>query len=96
MAAMPDGEASHATVVADAAGNRSVLKWWQVAGGESDSLEHIGRVVPLVERLRARGYPAPRHLLTATADSLLSCSRSCSPAARRSRFCPSTSSSWST
>jgi hypothetical protein len=29
---MPDGEASHATVVADAAGNRSVLKWWQMAG----------------------------------------------------------------
>jgi aminoglycoside phosphotransferase (APT) family kinase protein len=68
---MPDGEASHATVVADAAGDRSLLKWWQMAGGESDSLEHIERVVPLVERLRARGYPAPRHLLTETAGSLL-------------------------
>ena len=71
VAAMPDGEASHATVVADAAGNRSLLKWWQMAGGESDSLEHIERVVPLVERLRGRGYPSPRHLLTATAESLL-------------------------
>jgi hypothetical protein len=68
---MPDGEASHATVVADAAGNRSVLKWWQIASGESDSLEHIERVVPLVERLRGRGYPSPRHLLRATAESLL-------------------------
>jgi hypothetical protein len=68
---MPDGEASHATMVADAAGNRSLLKWWQMAGGESDSLEHIERVVPLVERLRGRGYPSPRHLLTATAESLL-------------------------
>ena len=68
---MPDGEASHATVVADAAGNRSVLKWWRIAGGESDSLEHIERVVPLVERLRSRGYPSPRHLLTATTESLL-------------------------
>ena len=71
VAAMPDGEASHATVVADAAGHRSLLKWWQIAGGESDSLEHIERVVPIVERLRGRGYPAPRHLLTATAESLL-------------------------
>ncbi len=71
VAAMPDGEASHATVVADFAGNRSLLKWWQIAGGESDSLEHIERVVPLVERLRRRGYPSPRHLLTATAESLL-------------------------
>ena len=68
---MPDGEASHATVVADAAGNRSLLKWWQIAGGESDSLEHVERVVPIVERLRSRGYPAPRHQLTATAESLL-------------------------
>jgi hypothetical protein len=68
---MPDGEASHATVVADAAGNRSVLKWWQMAGAESDSLEHMERVVPLLERLRGRGYPSPRHLLTATAESLL-------------------------
>ena len=68
---MPDGEASHATVVADAAGNRSILKWWQMAGGESDSLDHIERVVPLVERLRGRGYPSPRHLLTASAESLL-------------------------
>jgi hypothetical protein len=42
-----------------------------MAGGESDSLEHIARVVPLVEGLRARGYPSPRHLLTATADGLL-------------------------
>ena len=71
VAAMPDGEASHATVVADPAGNRSLLKWWQMAGGESDSLDHIERVVPLVERLRGRGYPSPRHLLTATAESLL-------------------------
>ena len=47
------------------------LKWWQMAGGESDSLDHIERVVPLVERLRSRGYPSPRHLLTATAESLL-------------------------
>ena len=54
-----------------AAGNRSLLKWWQMAGGESDSLDHIERVVPLVERLRGRGYPSPRHLLTATAESLL-------------------------
>ncbi len=69
---MPDGEASHATMVADPAGNRSLLKWWQMAGGESDSPDHIERVVPLVERLRVRGYPAPRHLLTANADSLLS------------------------
>ena len=68
---MPDGEASHATVVADPADNRSLVKWWQMAGGESDSLEHVERVVPLVERLRARGYPSPRHLLTATAESLL-------------------------
>jgi len=68
---MPDGEASHATLVADPVGNRSVLKWWQMVGGESDSLEHIERVVPLVQRLRDRGYPAPRHLLMATADSLL-------------------------
>jgi Ser/Thr protein kinase RdoA (MazF antagonist) len=68
---MPDGEASHATVVADPAGHRSLLKWWQMAGGESDSLDHIERVVPLVERLRGRGYPSPRHLLTATAESLL-------------------------
>jgi Phosphotransferase enzyme family len=71
VAAMPDGEASHATVVADPAGNRSLLKWWQMAGGESDSLDHIERVVPLVERLRGRGYPAPCHLLTANAESLL-------------------------
>jgi Ser/Thr protein kinase RdoA (MazF antagonist) len=68
---MPEGEASHATVVADPAGNRSLLKWWQMAGGESDSLHHIERVVPLVEGLRGRGYPSPRHLLTATAESLL-------------------------
>jgi Ser/Thr protein kinase RdoA (MazF antagonist) len=68
---MPEGEASHATVVADPAGNRSLLKWWQMAGGESDSLRHIERVVPLVEPLRGRGYPSPRHLLTATAESLL-------------------------
>jgi hypothetical protein len=68
---MPDGEASHATVVADPAGHRSLLKWWQMASGESDSLDHIERVVPLVERLRGRGYPSPRHLLTATAESLL-------------------------
>jgi Phosphotransferase enzyme family len=68
---MPDGEASHATVVADAAGNRSLLKWWRIAGGESDSLEYIERVVPLVGRLRGRGYPSPRHLMTATAESLL-------------------------
>ena len=54
------------------AGNRSLLKWWQIAGGESDSLEHIERVVS------ARGAAAPaavtrrrRHLLTATAESLL-------------------------
>jgi len=67
---MPDGEASHATVVANAAGNRSLLKWWQTAGGELDSLDHIERVVPLVERLRGRGYPAPHHLLTASAESL--------------------------
>jgi hypothetical protein len=43
VAAMPDGEASHATLVADAAGSRSLLKWWQITGGESDSLEHIPR-----------------------------------------------------
>ena len=68
---MPDGEASHATVVADAAGNRSVLKWWRIAGGESDSLEHIERVVARVARQRRRGNPSPRHLLTATTESLL-------------------------
>ena len=68
---MPDGEAGHATVVADGAGNRSLLKWWQTAGGESDSLDHIERVVRLMERLRRRGYPSPRHLLTAAEDSLL-------------------------
>jgi hypothetical protein len=58
-------------VVTDAAGNRSLLKWWQMAGGESDSLDHIERVVSLVERLRGRGYPSPRHLLTASVESLL-------------------------
>ena len=92
---MPEGEASHATVVADPAGNRSLLKWWQMAGSESDSLDHIERVVPLVERLRGRGYPSPRHLLTATAESLLFVLQSCCPAARRCLCCRPTSSSWS-
>jgi phosphotransferase family enzyme len=71
VSAMPDGEASHATVVEDGNGSRSVLKWWRAWGGEHDSLEYLERVVPRVERLRARGYPSPEYLITAAAGDLL-------------------------
>jgi hypothetical protein len=69
--AMPEGEASHATVVADGEGRRSLFKWWPAWGGEHDSLEYLEQVVPRVERLRGRGYPAPEYLITAATGDLL-------------------------
>jgi aminoglycoside phosphotransferase (APT) family kinase protein len=71
VSAMPEGEASHATVVEDGNGRRSLLKWWRAWGGEHDSLEYLERVVPRVDRLRARGFPAPAYLVTAASADLL-------------------------
>jgi hypothetical protein len=71
VAALPDGAVSHATVVADADDGRWLLKWWQPAEGEQDSREWLSAAAERVERLRQRGYPAPRLELIAAGAGLL-------------------------
>jgi Ser/Thr protein kinase RdoA (MazF antagonist) len=71
VAPLDGGAVSHASVVADAAGDRWVLKWWAQEGGENDSRAWVERAAERVGLLRSRGYPAPRYVSIAERDGLL-------------------------
>lgn len=71
VAPLPGGQVSHATVVTDGGGGDRVLRWWEPAGGESDSLAWLRSAAERVDVLRARGYPAPGYELVAERDGIL-------------------------
>ena len=70
VAPLAGGQVSHATVITEG-GEHRVLKWWQPAAGESDSLSWLRRAAGRVEVLRRRGYPAPGYEVIAQRDGLL-------------------------
>jgi Ser/Thr protein kinase RdoA (MazF antagonist) len=65
---MAEGEASHATLVADSDGRHRVLKWWP---GDDGDLAYVQAAAERVDRLRARGYPAPRYVLISHLDGVV-------------------------
>lgn len=71
VAALPDGQVSHATVVTDEHDRSWLLKWWQPNDGEHDSRAWLEAAAARVERLRLRGYPAPRYDLIVAGEGVL-------------------------
>jgi hypothetical protein len=69
--ALPDGQVSHATVVADERDRTWLLKWWQPNEGEHDSRAWLEAAAARIERLRLRGYPAPRYDLIVSQEGVL-------------------------
>jgi hypothetical protein len=65
---MAEGEASHATLVADSDGRQRVLKWWP---GDDGDLAHVEAAAERVDRLRLRGYPAPQYILISQLDGVV-------------------------
>jgi Ser/Thr protein kinase RdoA (MazF antagonist) len=65
---MAEGEASHATLVVDTDGGRCVLKWWP---GDDGDLAYVEAAAERVDRLRVRGYPAPRYVLISQFDGVV-------------------------
>jgi hypothetical protein len=65
---MAEGEASHATLVADSGGRQRVLKWWPGDGGDVAQVESAAE---RVDRLRLRGYPPPRYLLISKLEGVV-------------------------
>jgi hypothetical protein len=57
---MAEGEASHATLVADSHGRQRVPKWWP---GDDGDLAYVEATAERVDRPRLRGYPAPQYIL---------------------------------
>ncbi|MDX6523830.1 MAG: hypothetical protein QOI17_1343 [Gaiellales bacterium] len=71
VAELPGGQVSHATVVTDQDDRTWLLKWWQPDEGEQDSRAWLEAADARIERLRLRGYPAPRTDLIVAREGVL-------------------------
>jgi hypothetical protein len=65
---MPEGEASHATLLVDSDGGCCVLKWWPSFDGD---LAYVEAAAERVDRLRLRGYPAPQYVLISRLEGVV-------------------------